>query len=101
MTNECNNLKEEIEELKRIGYLSCFKRDLEQGNNNRSLPIDGEIRTIFGGPHIAGDSRNSMDRYAREAKKSPLTSVVLLDQRPIKAFKCENEPIPFTEVDAR
>ena len=69
--------------------------------NNRPLPIDREIKTIFWGPHIAFDFRNHQHTYTREAKEPSLTNVLSLDQRPTKVFKRENEPITFTEEDSQ
>lgn len=46
-------------------------------SNTRNTPIH-EIETIFGGPYVGGETRNSQRNYAREAKDPPppLTSYI-------------------------
>ena len=54
------------------------------------------IRTIYGGPHVGGESRNAKDRYVNEARQKPLTNVNNLYLRPPKMFKGEAANITFT-----
>ena len=65
-TAECIHLKEEIEELIRRGHLGRYvKRERKRPENEPTSPqaqerapeIQGEVRTIFGGPGFGGDSR--------------------------------------------
>ena len=62
---------------------------------------EGSIHSIFGGPHIGGEIKNAMEKYAREAKERPLTNVNHISERPPKIFKGENVAIVFSEEDAR
>ncbi|XP_060965359.1 uncharacterized protein LOC115720261 [Cannabis sativa] len=71
-TNECNNLKREIEFLikKNNQHVQRYvKADQNQwGDNNQDLllpPIDGHLQVIIGGHHVAGDSGKAQERYAR------------------------------------
>jgi hypothetical protein len=59
-TNECYNLKREIELLikKNNPHLQKYVK-ANQGQNNQDLmppPIDGHLQVIIGGPHIAEDT---------------------------------------------
>ena len=60
-----------------------------------------KVRTIFGGPHVGGNSKRAQDRYAREARQQPLTNVIHLEQRPQKLQRVPDMDITFTEQDAR
>ena len=62
---------------------------------------ESSIHTIFGGPHVGGDTRSAMDRYAREARQPPLTNVFRSSERPPKLFKGEDTQFIFSEEDAR
>lgn len=62
---------------------------------------EDSIRSIFGGPYIGGGGWKGMDRYAREAKEHPLTTVNHLSARPPKVFKGETMDITFTKDDAK
>ena len=44
-----------------------------------------EVLTIFGGPHVVGETRNMRDRYVREAHIAHFTHVHRTDERPMKS----------------
>lgn len=119
-THDCRQLKEEIEALIREGYLTEWVKkyrtdhpverkglgrgQVEDGKDkleDSKFVREGSIRTIVGGPHLAGDSNKAMERYAREAKTRPLTNVNHLDDRPPRLFKGETADITFSEEDAK
>ncbi|KAM6546211.1 hypothetical protein CsatB_026947 [Cannabis sativa] len=109
-TKETPKSSDEIEELIRRGKFDKYKKneeghpradDKEENQNASGLRTPRNILTIIGGPHIAGDSRKSQERYAKEAKEKPLTNVNNLSERPEKLFKRECDVITFMESDAR
>ncbi|XP_060967373.1 uncharacterized protein LOC133035545 [Cannabis sativa] len=101
---------DEIEELIRRGKFNKYKKneeghpladDKEENQNASGSRTPRNILTIIGGPHIAGDSQKSQERYAKEAKEKPLTNVNNLSERPEKLFKRECDDITFMESNAR
>ncbi|KAK1404552.1 hypothetical protein POM88_004157 [Heracleum sosnowskyi] len=58
---------------------------IKDGDTERTDRADS-IHVIIGGPHVGGDSKKAMERYAREAKDRPLTNVHRLEQRPPYLF---------------
>ncbi|XP_060962197.1 uncharacterized protein LOC115725514 [Cannabis sativa] len=101
---------DEIEELIRRGKFDKYKKneeghpradDKEENQNASGLRTPHDILTIIGGPHIAGDSRKSQERYAKEAKEKPLTNVNNISERPETLFQKECDDITFIESDAR
>ncbi|XP_057962237.1 uncharacterized protein LOC131153796 [Malania oleifera] len=74
-TEECIQLKKEIEALIRRGYLSKFinkedpqREPLEQrrhGAKEKEEQVIGEIAVIFGGSASGGDSGSACKRYAK------------------------------------
>nr|XP_017250817.1 PREDICTED: uncharacterized protein LOC108221449 [Daucus carota subsp. sativus] len=73
-TDDCRQLKDEIEFLIRRGKLSKFTKDgdknQDRGRDNgdkRTQPRGPVINVISGGPTAAGTSSNSRKAYAREA----------------------------------
>ena len=63
--------------------------------------VRGDILTVYGGPHIGGDSQQARDRYAREARTPPPANVHHLEEKPAKSSKLETEEITFTNADER
>ena len=63
------------------------------------IPTRGDIHTVYGGPYIGGDSQLARERYAREAKTSPLINVHHLEEKPSKGSKKESDEITFTDAD--
>ena len=59
------------------------------------------IRTIFGGPHFAGEARRAQNRYLREAREGSVPTASSLNQPPAKQFRGETDLISFSEMDAR
>ncbi|XP_060964043.1 uncharacterized protein LOC133033350 [Cannabis sativa] len=99
-----------LKELIRRGKFNKYKRneeshprgdDKEENQNASGSRTPRNILTMIGGPHIAGDSRKSQERYAKEAKEKPLTNMNNLSERPEKLFKRECDDITFMESDAR
>ena len=96
-------LKDEIEKLICNGYLQDYvhNRRAKSCNDQNEAEPPREIRTIFGGPHFAGEMRGAQDRYVREARDRLLTNIDSLDQRPTKQFRGEVDDITFSDRDAR
>ncbi|XP_024033009.1 uncharacterized protein LOC112095378 [Morus notabilis] len=83
-TNDCADLKDEIERVIREGRLQEFRAEPRPRNDGRRGQNDGRhrednqrsedrepvgvIRTVLSGPYIGGDSRRSQKDYAHEAK---------------------------------
>nr|XP_017217146.1 PREDICTED: uncharacterized protein LOC108194707 [Daucus carota subsp. sativus] len=73
-TNDCRQLKDEIEFLIRRGKLSKFTKDGDKnhrdndnrGRDNITQPRGPVINVISGGPTAAGTSSNSRKAYVRE-----------------------------------
>ncbi|EXB37478.1 hypothetical protein L484_001143 [Morus notabilis] len=82
-TNDCTDLKDEIERVIREGRLQEFKAEQRPRNDGHGGQNDGRrreenrrpedrepvgvIRTVLGGPYIGGDLRRSQKDYAHEA----------------------------------
>ncbi|XP_060964147.1 uncharacterized protein LOC133033440 [Cannabis sativa] len=74
-TNECNNLKQQMEFLIRKNNSQMQKyvksdqnrRATQTDNNQDLLPpqVEGNLQIIIGGPHIAGDSGKAWERLLR------------------------------------
>ncbi|XP_074322903.1 uncharacterized protein LOC141659875 [Apium graveolens] len=123
-TNECRQLKDEIEALIKERYLGDWvvkevrrhkdstdrvKEEGERapwGSNNETLEEnkfvrDGNIRTIYREDLGMECSYRALERYAREARFRPLTDIHKVETRPPKVFKGESMDITFREADAR
>ncbi|XP_024030282.1 uncharacterized protein LOC112094193 [Morus notabilis] len=84
-TNDCADLKDEIERVIRDGRLQEFKAERRPKNDGHGGQNDGRrrkenqrpedrepvgvIRTVIGGHYIGGDSRRSQKDYAHEARR--------------------------------
>ena len=105
-TDDCRQLKDEIEFLIRRGKLSKFtkdgnrdKRDDNERNNDardrNPQPRGPVINMIFGGLTAAGSSRNSRKAYAREVmqvvgeapKRSRTEAVISFDDSDLEGIK--------------
>lgn len=122
-TDECKQLKDEIEGLISIGYMRQYvgnQADHPRNNNNgrkaqhpqalpwNQAPTDKgmptpiervDIVTIAGGPHPPRTSRNSQKWYVNELKTSDGTPHVPKPRAP-KHERVESLHITFTEEDA-
>uniref|UniRef100_A0A2N9FPT8 Reverse transcriptase domain-containing protein n=1 Tax=Fagus sylvatica TaxID=28930 RepID=A0A2N9FPT8_FAGSY len=106
-TDDCYDLKRQIEELIKQGKLQRFvERDQREGRppqarpqrppvEDRPRPPMGEIHMINGGMAAGGTSRSSRKAYARQIHN------VLVTQKANKTPRLEDLPITFTEEDAR
>ena len=95
-------LKDEINKLIHDGYLRDYVRNgMAKPSNYQNVaePLH-KIRTIFGGPHFAEETRGAQNRYVREARDKLLTNVDSLDKRPAKQFRGEVDDITFNDKDA-
>ena len=95
-TNDCWDLKDEIEALIRRGRIPEYK--VADGPQVNPAPVQREIHTIHGGPHRAGTSRRALKQYAREAEyplpPPPPTAINAVSQGNF------GDSITFTEADA-
>ncbi|XP_060960752.1 uncharacterized protein LOC133031290 [Cannabis sativa] len=109
-TEECRQLKDEIESLIARGYFRQYVK--RQGNRqnqpnspnnpgNQGLqppPLEGEdILIISGRPHIVGESNNAQKKYVKEVKNKQ--SIFALE--PSKKTKTEEPPIALSEEDEK
>ncbi|PON68030.1 hypothetical protein PanWU01x14_098340, partial [Parasponia andersonii] len=63
-TNNCFTLKDEIERFikeRRLQQYSKQNNERREENQQQPLKIQCEVRTIFGGPHVGGDSKRAQD----------------------------------------
>ncbi|XP_024019650.1 uncharacterized protein LOC112091084 [Morus notabilis] len=83
-TNDCADLKDEIDRVIHEGRLHEFKAERRPRNDGHGRQNDGRrreenqrpedrepvsvIQTVLGGPYIGGDSRRSQKDYAHEAR---------------------------------
>ncbi|XP_030508930.1 uncharacterized protein LOC115723582 [Cannabis sativa] len=109
-TNDCNNLKREIEFLIRKNNLHVqkyIKADHNQraaeADNNQDLimpsQVDGYLQVIIGGPHLAGDSGKAQERYARTLQHEQKEVVLAVEERKQKIPRVGEPTITFTEAD--
>lgn len=86
-TSCCYTLKNEIKDLIQRGYLGNFIKDIHEHKKGDHSPLteeEPEVKTIFRVPTIARDSNKSRNSYAREARSTPLTNILHLEERPNK-----------------
>ncbi|XP_060961959.1 uncharacterized protein LOC115723264 [Cannabis sativa] len=109
-TDECCQLKDEIESLIARGHFKQYVKRQGHGYNQHSLPnnpnnqglqpllVEGEdILVISGGPHIVGESNNAQKRCVKEIKNEQWAFA----PEPSKKVKTEEPPIIFTEEDEK
>ena len=116
-TDDCRQLKDEIEYLIRKGKLNKYtkgddkvydnqRRDYDDGDR-KTQPRGPVINMIFGGPTAAGTSKNSRKAYAREvmhivgeAPKRARTEVSLMfDDTDLEGVKFpHDDPLVITPV---
>ena len=99
---ECIALKDEIEKLIRQGYLwdNFHNGGAKPQNDQNEVGPPREIRTIFGRPYIARETRGAQNRYLKEAKEGLVTTASSPDRRPVKHIRGELKDITFSEKDA-
>ena len=73
----------------------------ERQPQQTSLEKIREVLTIIGRSHLVGQSCSARDKYAKDAKTTPMTQVYKTEERPTKYARRELEDIVFTEGDAR
>uniref|UniRef100_A0A2N9G3C1 RNA-directed DNA polymerase n=1 Tax=Fagus sylvatica TaxID=28930 RepID=A0A2N9G3C1_FAGSY len=107
-TEDCYDLKRQIEELIKQGKLQRFvekgqREGRPQGPRQQRPPVEvlprppplGEIHVITGGVAAGGTSHSSRKAYARQMRN------VLVTQKLDKKPRLEDLPIIFAEEDAR
>ncbi|XP_052189961.1 uncharacterized protein LOC127799777 [Diospyros lotus] len=110
-TSKCWALKDAIEELIRRGrlcdYVVCHRDQQPKQSAQQSphrapeqdqMPTVRTIFTIHGGPHIAGTSNRSHERYVQEAGHRLLVGDGS-QEGPSKKAKIASEDISFTKDD--
>ena len=94
-TVKCNALKDEIERLIWASHFKEFLKNESQVDvtnewpTQRNLERIREVLTNFRGPHVAGESENTHDTYAKEAWSVPLTHVHRTDELSMKNVQRE------------
>ena len=116
-TDDCRQLKDEIEFLIRKGKLSRYTRDGDKNQGNRqredndrdrrTQPRGPVINMIFGGPTAAGTSSNSRKAYAREVmtivgeapKRARVEASIAFDDSDLKGVKFpHDDPLVITPI---
>lgn len=107
------HLKDEIEFLLRSGKLRKFKvlKEGGRGDHNPSFkrqrsppmeptPVDFTIDTICGGPHLAGESSKSGEKYARTRHKvATADNCMSVEEKSLR--RQGEEAVSFTEEDTK
>ncbi|KAM6542924.1 hypothetical protein CsatB_007371 [Cannabis sativa] len=106
-TNECNNMKWEIEFLIRKNNLHVLKYvntdQNQRGDNNQDLLpplVNGHLQVIIGGPHITRDSGKARERYARTVQHEQEEVVLAVEERKLKIPRAGEPTITFNDEDA-
>ncbi|XP_058103658.1 uncharacterized protein LOC131247297 [Magnolia sinica] len=101
-TNDCVNLKEEIETLIHKGHLRQYVKEEKQPRKNESSSRAANdavnIQTIYGGPSGGGDSNQARKAHARSTN---LKHYIHLVDRLSKEPRMSPCSLTFTEDDAR
>ncbi|XP_058189307.1 uncharacterized protein LOC131306895 [Rhododendron vialii] len=112
-TDDCIDLKQQIEDLIQRGRLQCFvtkkhqkqprkedtSKERRDGAAPRSGPI-GEIKIIHGGFAGGGESSHARKAQLRKLRTEEYLEVNIID-RPSKIQKKEEIPIIFSEEDLK
>ncbi|KAL5564790.1 hypothetical protein UlMin_027954 [Ulmus minor] len=108
-TEECRVLKDEVERLIQRGQLREFVRGANQQPRQPAQPVarpqqqdnhDLEVRTIMGGP-ATGETNRARKNYARQSRTDPFPHQVNLTGHKEKIPRLSDDPIIFTESEAR
>ncbi|KAL5580084.1 hypothetical protein UlMin_012526 [Ulmus minor] len=108
-TEECRVLKDEVERLIQRGQLREYVRGANQQPRQPAQPVarpqpqdnhDLEVRTIMGGPAI-GETNRARKNYARQSRTDPFPHQVNLTGHKEKIPRLSDDPIIFTESEAR
>ncbi|KAL5541827.1 hypothetical protein UlMin_009537 [Ulmus minor] len=108
-TEECRVLKDEVERLIQRGQLREYVRGANQQPRQPAQPVarpqpqdnhDLEVRTIMGGP-ATGETNRARKNYARQSRTDPFPHQVNLTEHKEKIPRFSDDPIIFTESEAR
>ncbi|KAL5557373.1 hypothetical protein UlMin_039609 [Ulmus minor] len=108
-TKECRVLKDEVERLIQRGQLREYVRGANQQPRQPAQPVarpqpqdnhDLEVRTIMGGP-ATGETNRARKNYARQSRTDPFPHQVNLTGHKEKIPRLSDDPIIFTESEAR
>ncbi|KAL5571243.1 hypothetical protein UlMin_020840 [Ulmus minor] len=108
-TEECRVLKDEVERLIQRGQLREYVRGANQQPRQLAQPIarpqpqdnhELEVRTIMGGP-TTGETNRVRKNYARQSRTDPFPHQVNLTGHKEKIPHLSDDPIIFTESEAR
>ncbi|KAL5556540.1 hypothetical protein UlMin_038776 [Ulmus minor] len=108
-TEECRVLKDEVERLIQRGQLREYVRGANQQPRQPAQPVarpqpqdnhDLEVRTIMGGP-ATGETNRARKNYARQSRTNPFPHQVNLTGHKEKIPRLSDDPIVFTESEAR
>ncbi|KAL5580701.1 hypothetical protein UlMin_013143 [Ulmus minor] len=107
--HQCRVLKDEVERLIQRGQLREFVRGANQQPRQPAQPVvrpqqqdnhDLEVRTIMGGP-ATGETNRARKNYARQSRTDPFPHQVNLTGHKEKIPRLSDDPIIFTESEAR
>uniref|UniRef100_A0A803PTI0 Uncharacterized protein n=1 Tax=Cannabis sativa TaxID=3483 RepID=A0A803PTI0_CANSA len=62
--------------------------------------VVGRLEIVIGGPHLVGNSRKALERYARPLRHDPKAKVLEVAERPPKSQHYKCDPITFGDSDS-